>query len=76
MFDENSNQMKLVKQKVNEKTLPPSTDIIKLIYQQNDNKDGYEAMSDEELEQEKQRLLKKLKEENSGSRKNSKQNKV
>lgn len=64
--------MKIVKQKVSEKTVPPNTDIIKLIYQQNQIKDNYSQFTDEELEQEKQRLLKQLKEENDACRKSKK----
>lgn len=61
--------MKLVKQKVNEKNLPPNSDIIKLIYQKfSDNTVNYEKMSDTELEEEKQRLLEELKEEENASR--------
>ena len=69
LFDEETNKMKLVKKKVNEKTLPPNTDIIKLIYQQANIKEDLDKLSDEELEQEKQRLLKQLKEEENGCRK-------
>lgn len=69
LFDEETNKMKLIKKKVNEKTLPPNTDIIKLIYQQANIKEDLEKLTDEELEQEKQRLLKQLKEEENGCRK-------
>lgn len=59
-----------MKQKINEKTLPPNVDLLKLIYPHLiENKTDYEKLSDEDLEQEKQRLLKELKESESVSRK-------
>lgn len=65
--------MKLVKKKVNEKSLPPNVDLIKIIFQQirdDQNKElDYDKMSDEELEKERQRLLKELKEMENDSRK-------
>lgn len=65
--------MKLVKKKVNEKSLPPNIDLIKLIFQQIKEEDekryDYDKMSDEELEKERQRLLLELKEMKSDSRK-------
>lgn len=67
--DENGD-LKIVKQKISEKTIPPNVDVIKLVYQNIvDKKVDYEKMTDEELEQEKQRLLKELKEKESDSRK-------
>ena len=61
--------MKIVKQKVNEKSLPPNVDLLKLIYPTLNQKTNYEELSDEELEKEKQRLLKQLKEkENAGGK--------
>ena len=61
--DEESGNLKIVKQKVNEKNVPPNTDIIKLIYNHyTENKTDYSRLTDEELEQEKQRLIKELKE--------------
>lgn len=60
--DENG-ELKLVKKKVNAKMLPPSVDVVKMIYSSNlDNQNKYKSMTDEELEQEKIRLLKELKE--------------
>lgn len=54
----------LTKKKVNEKMMPPNIDIIKMIYASTkDNANRYQEMTDEELEREKIRLLKKLKEE-------------
>lgn len=70
VLDEETNEMKVVKKKVQEKNLPPNIDIIKLIYQHLvEPKTDYESMTDEELEQEKQRLLQQLKEKESVSRK-------
>lgn len=55
--------LKLIKKKVNSKTLPPSVDVVKMIYTANlDNGDRYKNMSDDELEREKLRLLGELKE--------------
>ena len=68
VLDDESGKMKLVKQKKVEKNIPPNTDIIKLLYQKNDQAVEYEKFTDEELENTKQRLLKQLKEENCGSR--------
>lgn len=54
----------LTKQKVNEKMMPPNIDIIKMIYSSTkDSALRFQELSDEELEREKVRLLKKLKEE-------------
>jgi len=70
-LDEETNKLKIVKQKVQEKTLPPNNDIIKLIYQNIvEEKVDYNKLTDEELEKEKQRLLKELKESESVSGKN------
>lgn len=61
----------MVKQKVQEKSIPPNIDIIKLIYQHLvDSTQDYSKLTDEELESEKQRLLKELKGEEIASRKN------
>lgn len=67
---DDNGDLKVVKKKVQEKSIPPNVDLIKLIYQHlvEDEKD-YEKMSDEELEREKQKLIKQLKEENDDSRK-------
>ena len=63
----------MVKQKINEKSLPPNVDLLKLIYPHMvDNKTDYEKLTDEELEIEKQRLLKELKEKESAGRKDKK----
>ncbi len=68
MIDQESGDMKLVKQKKIEKRIPPNPDLIKLIYQKvSNNVCNYDELSDEELEQEKRRLLKELKEEEDAS---------
>lgn len=68
--DDETGKLKVLKQKVNEKNVPPNTDIIKLIYQHyTESQLDYNKLSDEELEQEKQRLLLQLKGENNDSRK-------
>ena len=54
-------QLKLVKRKETKKDIPPDLKAVKLLL---DGKD-YSALSDEELEAEKQKLLKRLKEEES-----------
>lgn len=60
-----------------EKSLPPNIDIIKLIYQHlMENKQDYNKLTDEELESEKQRLLKELRREEIASRKNQNKSKV
>lgn len=75
VLDEETGKMVMVKQKINEKNLPPNTDIIKLIYQHfADDKTDYDKMTDQELEAEKQRLIKELKESNSDSRKSKTKN--
>ena len=72
-MDSETNEMKLVKKKVNEKSLPPNIDLKKMIFQQikedDEKKYDYDKMTDEQLEQEKQRLLKELKEMKNDSRK-------
>lgn len=62
--------MHLSKQKVCEKNIPPNTDIIKLIYQHyTDTETNYDKMTDTELENEKIRLIKLLKEDENAGRK-------
>lgn len=79
-MDSETNEMKLVKKKVNEKSLPPNADLIKIIFQQirdEQNKEfDYDRLTDEELENERQRLLKELKEMENESRKSKSSNKV
>lgn len=67
-MDEDSGKLKVLKQKISEKSLPPNVDIIKLVYQHYaEEKTDYNKLSDEDLEKEKQRLLKQLKESESDS---------
>ena len=67
----------MVKQKVQEKSLPPNIDILKLIYPHLvENKQDYNKLTDEELEEEKQRLLKELRREEIASRKNQNKSKM
>lgn len=53
-------ELKLVKRKETKKDVPPDLKAVKLLMDEKD----YSVLSDEELEEEKQRLLKRLKEEN------------
>ena len=72
--DDETGEMVQVKQKICEKSVPPNTDIIKLIYQHlAEDKKDYDSYTDEELEKEKIRLLKELKEKENGGRKNKTQ---
>ena len=65
--------MKAEKQKINEKTIPPNVDLLKLLYSGSKQADDdYERMSDEELEKEKMRLIKELKENENAGGKNKK----
>ncbi len=52
-------ELKLVKRKETKKDVPPDLKAVKLLLGEKD----YSALSDEELEAEKQKLLKRLKEE-------------
>lgn len=71
VVDEETGDLKISKQKVNEKNLPPNSDLIKLIYQYyTENKVDYNSLTDADLEKEKARLLKELKEKNNVSRNN------
>ncbi|MBO5954906.1 MAG: hypothetical protein J6Q13_02945 [Clostridia bacterium] len=62
-IDEETGKLKIVKQKVSEKYVPPSVDLLKLIYpHMAEEKLDYASLTEEELEREKLRLLKELKE--------------
>lgn len=75
--DEETGKLKIIKQKVSEKFIPPNVDLLKLVYPQfNKQKMDYESLTDEELEQEKQRLLKELKESENVGRKIEHKSKV
>ena len=54
-------ELKLVKRKETKKDIPPDLKAVKLLLEDKD----YTVLSDEELEKEKQKLLKQLKEEDS-----------
>lgn len=54
-------ELKLVRRKETKKDIPPDLKAVKLLMEDKD----YSALSDEELEREKQKLLKRLKEEES-----------
>lgn len=74
--DANGN-MQLSKQKISKKIVPPNTDILKMLYKGEEQKVSFESWSDEDLEKEKQRLLKILKKgENNEYRANQSENKV
>ena len=67
----------MVKQKINEKNVPPNVDLLKIIYPHlREEKTDYESLTDEELEKEKQRLLKELKESKSVGGTNKNKSKV
>ena len=53
-------ELKLVKRKETRKDVPPDLKAVKILIEEKD----YSLLSDEELEEEKMRLLKQLKEEN------------
>ena len=56
--DENGD-MKLSKQKVSKKLVPPNTDILKMLFSKTETQSlSFDTWSDAELEKEKQRLLK------------------
>ena len=70
-IDDETGKLKVVKQKVSEKSIPPNVDLLKLIYpHMMEQKLDYNKLTDEELEKEKNRLLKKLKESESVGGKN------
>lgn len=52
-------ELKLIKRKETKKDIPPDLKAVKLLLEERD----YSVLTDEELEEEKQRLLKQLKEE-------------
>ena len=64
VHDDETGEMKISKQKIIEKNIPPNIDILKMIYQHLvSSKDDYNEMTDEELEKERLRLLKELRSE-------------
>jgi len=61
-------ELKLIKKKISKKYYPPDLSAINLLIG-SVNKSDFETMTDEELEQEKNRLLKLLKENENGDKK-------
>ena len=77
LIDEETGKLKVSKQKVQEKVLPPNIDLLKILCQQIEKpKDSFESMTDEELENEKQKLLKELRGEENDSGKIKNKSKV
>ena len=75
VLDEETGKLKVTKKKVSEKNLPPNVDLLKLIYPTMvEKKVDYHNLSDEDLEKEKQRLLKQLKESEGVSSKSKNKN--
>ena len=68
--------MKLSKQKISKKVVPPNTDILKMLFNKSETPvASFESWSDADLEKEKQRLLKMLKKgENNEYRANQSKN--
>lgn len=62
-------ELKLVKKKVSKKYYPPDISAINILIG-NNSKSDYESMTDEQLEQEKNRLLNLLKGEQNGNNSN------
>ncbi len=60
-YDAKEGELKLIRRKETKKDVPPDLKAVKLLL--DEGAADYAAMSDEELEKEKQRLLKMLKEE-------------
>ena len=61
VLDDNGNKQ-LTKQKISKKSVPPNTDIVKMIFNKSEAQPtNFDGWSDAELEKEKQRLLKLLK---------------
>lgn len=64
LVDDETGKLKLVKQKVSEKSIPPNTDLLKIFCQKmTETDDDFDKLTDEELEKEKIRLILELKEE-------------
>lgn len=62
-------ELKLIKKKISKKYYPPDLSAINLLIGST-NKSDYDNMTDEELEQEKNRLLNLIKEEEDGNKSN------
>ncbi len=59
-YDAKDGELRLVKRKETKKDIPPDLKAAKLLF---DGGSDYASLTDEQLEQEKQRLLRQLKEE-------------
>lgn len=55
-LDPETNELKLIKRRVTTKYVPPDLDAYKLLY----GASNFDSLSDEELEQEKERLIRSL----------------
>ena len=58
-YDAKDGELRLIKRKETQKDVPPDLKAVKLLMEESD----YSALTDEELEREKQRLLRQLREE-------------
>lgn len=63
-FADNEDEMRLTKRKVTKKDVPPDISAAKLLLDMETEEVDVESLSDSELEEEKQRLLKILEENN------------
>ena len=68
-YAEVDGKLKLLKRKKTKKDIPPDLKAVQLILEKRENCGDVSAMSDEELEQEKQRLLKLLQGESEKAKK-------
>lgn len=73
-YAEVDGKLKLLKRKKTKKDIPPDLKAVQLILEKRENCGEISAMSDEELEKEKQRLLKLLQDEGRKSEKASLKN--
>ena len=75
---DDNGDMKLSKQKVSKKLVPPNTNILKMLFNKTETQSlSFDTWSDAELEKEKQRLLKLLKKgENDEYRANQSKNQM
>ena len=76
-IDDETGELKIIKQKISEKCLPPNVDLLKLVYPHLvEEKKDFNKLTDEELEKEKQRLLNELKEKEGVNSKSKFKNKM
>ena len=64
-YDARDGELKLVKRKETHKDIPPDLKAVKLLL---DDGGDYSALSDEELEEEKNKLIRQLSEDDHGTR--------